>query len=96
MERLKNNYDYVKMSREEMQKLLNDITLDTSRLSCFASLTDDEADKVSEYDSNLSEILFSLADAIKVYANKIDDKVGQLYNAILSDSQDPKNNHNGS
>ena len=94
MERLNNNYDYVKMSREEIQKTLNDITLDTSRLSCFALITDDEADKVSEYNSELSEILFSLADAIKMYANKIDDKVGKIYDAILSDNKDPINNHN--
>ncbi len=94
MERLKNNYDYENLEMGEMQKLLNDITLDTSRLSCFASLTDDEADKVSEYDSDLSEILFSLADAIKVYANMIDDKVRKIYNVISSEANNPKNNHN--
>ena len=94
MERLKNNYDYENLEMEKKQKLLNDITLDTSRLSCFASLTDDEADKVSEYDSDLSEILFSLADAIKVYANMIDDKVRKIYNVISSEANNPKNNHN--
>lgn len=90
-----NNNDYVKMSREEIQDTLNDITLDTSRLTCFALITDDEAEKVSEYNSELSEILFSLADAIKVYANKIDDKVVKICHT-LSENKDPKNNHNGS
>lgn len=79
------------MSKEIIQDQLDAITLDTSRISCFACFIDDEADKVSDYDNDLSEQLFSLADALKVYAKQIDDKVIKLYDDI-NELLETKNN----
>ena len=97
MERLNNNYDYVNIKKEDLKTIketLDNLTLDTSRINCFASLTDDQAERISEYDSNLSENLFSLADAIRVYANMIDDKVRTIYHVVSSEANNPKINHN--